>query len=78
MVKGYRAYNHPISRPTDNAHHQSRALNMEQHKDVSDELYVLGFIAGLCNQEPRDELLLDDMLMYLREAQEMRQQNRTD
>ena len=50
---------------------------MEQHKDVSDELYVLGFIAGLCNQEPRDELLLDDMLMYLREAQEARRQSKS-
>ena len=45
---------------------------MEQLKDASDELYVLAFIAGLCNQEPRDELLLDDMLMYLRQAQEVR------
>jgi hypothetical protein len=32
-------------------------------------------IAGLCNQEPRDELLLNDMLMYLREAQEARRQS---
>ena len=41
-------------------------------KDTTDELYVLGFITGLCNQEPRDQMLLDDMLMYLREAQELR------
>jgi hypothetical protein len=48
---------------------------MEQHKDVSDELYVLGFIAGLCQQEPRDQLLLEDMLIYLREAQEARRES---
>ncbi|MFT5446557.1 MAG: hypothetical protein ACI9DC_001726 [Gammaproteobacteria bacterium] len=45
-------------------------------KDTTDELYVLGFIAGLCNQEPRDKLLLGDMLMYLREVQEVRQMKR--
>jgi hypothetical protein len=61
--------------PTDNTNYDTHALNMEQHKEVSDELYVLGFIAGLCQQEPRDELLLDDMLMYLREAQEARRQS---
>ena len=49
-------------------------MDIEQRKDTSDELYVLGFIAGLCNQEPRDQLLLDDMLMYLWEAQEARGQ----
>jgi hypothetical protein len=43
----------------------------QQRKNTTDELYVLGFIAGLCNQEPRDQLLLNDMLMYLREAQEL-------
>ena len=48
---------------------------MEQLKDTPDELYVLGFIAGLCQQEPRDQLLFEDMLMYLREAQEARQQS---
>jgi hypothetical protein len=37
--------------------------------------YLLGFITGLCNQEPRDQVLLDDMLMYLREAQEARRQS---
>lgn len=37
-------------------------------KDTTDELYVLGYIAGLCQHEPRDEVLLDDMLMYLREV----------
>jgi hypothetical protein len=41
----------------------------EECKDTTDELYVLGFIAGLCNQEPRDELLLEGMLLYLHEAQ---------
>jgi hypothetical protein len=53
-------------------------MDTEQRKDVPDELYVLGYIAGLCQQEPRDQLLLDDMLMYLRAAQEAGQQNRTD
>jgi len=48
---------------------------MGQPKDTSDELYVLGFIAGLCNHEPRYQLLLDDMLMYLREAQDSRRQS---
>jgi hypothetical protein len=38
-------------------------------------IYLLGFIAGLCNQEPRDELLLDDMLLYSREAQEAQRQS---
>lgn len=47
-------------------------------KDTTDELYVFGFIAGLCQQESRDESLLEDMLSYLREAQEMRQQHSTD
>ena len=49
-------------------------MDAEQYMGTSDELYVLGFIAGLCNQEPRDQLLLEDMLMYLREAQEARRQ----
>jgi hypothetical protein len=48
-----------------------------ERKDTSDELYVLGFISGLCNQEPRDESLLDDMLMYLQDARRQRQ-NRTE
>ena len=47
-------------------------MDTKQSKDTTHELYVLGFIAGLCNQQPRDELLLDDMLLYLREAQEVR------
>jgi hypothetical protein len=59
--------------PTDNTHHLIHAHTMEC-KDTTDELYVLGFIAGLCQQEPRDQLLLEDMLMYLREAQEARRQ----
>jgi hypothetical protein len=58
---------------TDRASDGNDDSGMEQHKDVSDELYVLGFIAGLCNQQPRDVALLDDMLMYLREAQEKRE-----
>ena len=45
---------------------------MEQRKDTTDELYVLGFVTGLCQQEPRDVLLLEDMLMFLRAAQELR------
>ena len=55
-------------------------MDTEQRKDTSDELYVLGFVTGLCQQEPRDHLLLDDMLTYLRVAQEARrqQQNRSD
>ena len=61
---------------TDSAHNYAHALNMdtEERKDTSDELYVLGFIAGLCQQEPRDQLLLDDMLLFLREAQVARRQ----
>ncbi len=47
-------------------------MDAEQRKNAFDELYVLGFIAGLCNQEPRDELLLEVMLLYLREAQAQR------
>ena len=50
-MKGYRAYNRPISRPTDNTRQHIHAHNMEQRKDTTDELYVLGFIAGLCQQE---------------------------
>ena len=50
---------------------------MEQRKDTSDEHYVLGFIAGLCQQEPRDQLLLGDMLLYLREAQAARRQSQS-
>lgn len=70
-------YKHDHPRLPDKTDKHIHAFNMEQHKDVSDELYVLGFIAGLCNQEPRDELLLDDMLMYLREAQEARRQSKS-
>jgi hypothetical protein len=48
-------------------------MDTEASKDTSDELYVLGFIAGLCQYEPRDVLLLEDMLMFLRAAaQELR------
>ena len=50
-------------------------MDSEQPKDAADELYVLGFIAGLCNQEPRDQTLLEDMLLFLREAQEVRVNN---
>ena len=46
-------------------------MDTEQRKNTTDELYVLGFICGLCQQSSRDQLLLDDMLMYLREAQEV-------
>jgi hypothetical protein len=66
---------HDQSRLTDNARHHVHAHPMGQPKDTSDELYVLGFIAGLCNHEPRYQLLLDDMLMYLREAQDSRRQS---
>ena len=41
---------------------------MEVIRDTTNELYVLGFVTGLCQQEPRDQLLLDDMLMYLGEV----------
>ena len=51
-------------------------MDTEELKD--DELFMLGCITGLCNQEPRDELLLDDMLLFLLEAQEARQQDRPD
>ena len=47
-------------------------MDAEELKD--DELFMLGCITGLCNQEPRDQLLLDDMLMFLRAAQEVRRQ----
>ena len=50
-------------------------METQQTKDTTDELYVLAFVAGLCQQEPRDELLLEDMLMYLRHAQEYRRQS---
>lgn len=55
-------------------------MDIEECKDTTDELYVLGCITGLCQQEPRDEWLLDDMLFYLRLAQEARRQhqNTTD
>ena len=46
---------------------------MEQRKD--DEFFMLGCVTGLCNQEPRDQTLLDDMLLFLREAQEARRQS---
>jgi hypothetical protein len=68
------AYKRSQPRLTDSTHHHAHALTMEQRKNTSDELYVLGFIAGLCQQEPRDDVLLDDMLMFLREAQEVRRQ----
>jgi len=38
-------------------------------------IYLLGFIAGLFNQKPRDQVLLEDMLMYSREAQEAQRQS---
>jgi DNA-binding response OmpR family regulator len=64
---------------TDNAYDDAHARNMdtEELKDTSDELYVLGFIADLCNQESRDRLLLDDMIMYLRGAQELRRRQQS-
>ena len=45
-------------------------MDAKERKD--DELFMLGCITGLCQQEPRDRLLLDDMLLFLREAQELR------
>jgi hypothetical protein len=79
MALSYRAYNRLTSWPSDNNNDHSHAHNMEQRKNTTDELYALCFIAGLCNQEPRDQDLLDDMLMYLRGAQEKRlKQNETD
>jgi hypothetical protein len=45
---------------------------MDQRKDTTDELYVLGLVVGQCNEQPRDELLLDDMLLYLQAAQKKR------
>ena len=41
-----------------------------ERKDTADELYVLGFVTGLCQQDPRDQVLLDDLLLYLREARQ--------
>jgi hypothetical protein len=52
-------------------------MDTDKRKDAAHELYVLGFVIGLCQQEPRDQLLLDDMLLYLREAQEARRQRQT-
>jgi hypothetical protein len=83
IAKGFRVHGaivtrlrdiEPTARPTDNKTHRIHAHTMdtEEAKDTTDELYVLGFIAGLCNQDPRDQLLLDDMLLFLREAQEVR------
>jgi hypothetical protein len=63
---------------TDDAHHYAHAHNMDTEEHKNDELFMLGFITGLCKQEPRDHQLLDDMLMFLRAAQEARQQNRAD
>ena len=68
MVKGYRAYNRTSWRPPDNTRHHIHAHTMEC-KDTTDELYVLGFIARRCNQ-----VLLEDMLIYLRDAQDTRRQ----
>jgi hypothetical protein len=36
-------------------------MDTEERKE--DELFMLGCITGLCNQEPRDQVLLEDMLM---------------
>ena len=51
-------------------------MDTEELKD--DELFMPGCITGLCNQEPRDQLLLDDMLLFSQEVQEARQQGRPD
>ncbi len=53
-------------------------MDIEEQND--DELFMLGCVTVLCNQEPRDQLLLNDMLLFLREAQEARRQrqNGTD
>jgi hypothetical protein len=50
------AYKHDQPRLTGCARHHIHAHTMdtEQRKDTSDELYVLGFIAGLCLLESRD------------------------
>ncbi len=48
-------------------------MDAEELKD--DELFMLGCITGLCQQEPHDQVLLDDMLLYLREAQAVRRQS---
>ena len=50
-------------------------MDAEELKD--DELFMLGCITGLCNQEPRNQLLLNDMLLFLREAQEARRQQQS-
>ena len=65
---------------TDNAHHYAHARNMDIEEQNDDELFMLGCVTGLCNQESRDQLLLNDMLQFLREAQEARRQrqNGTD
>ena len=70
MVKWYLAYDRPISWPTDSTSDHRHPFNMEG-KDKSDELYVLGVTAGMRNQQPHDEFLLEDMLMYLPQAQEV-------
>ena len=40
-----------------------------ERQDTTDELYVLGLVTGLCRQEPREQLLLDDMLLFLQETE---------
>jgi hypothetical protein len=64
------AHKHGQQCLTDNTRDHILALNMEQCNDTTAGHYVLGFIAGLCN-----EVLVEDMLMYLREAQDARRQS---
>ena len=45
-------------------------MDAEERKD--DELFMLGCVTGLCQQEPRDQILLEQMLLFMQEAQEVR------
>jgi hypothetical protein len=75
MVKGYRAYNTRRRWPTDRTPRNIHLSSMEdeQRTEASDELFLLGCIAGLCNEKPRDELRLKALLLQLVKAQEARQ-----
>jgi hypothetical protein len=48
---------------------------MDVELDTSNELLLLSVITGLCNQEPRDRLTLEGMLLLLVKAQEARRQS---
>jgi hypothetical protein len=47
----------------------------EQCTDAFDELFLLGCVAGLCNEMSRDEFRLVVLLLQLVKAQKARQQS---